>query len=182
MTRQYQRDILKKPLDGKCRLCTTKDETTQHIISGCEKLAGTCFVKRHNNLVQYVYWCLAQKHKIEVPNQWWKEALIQPQVKENCTAKILWEMPVQTDVTILTVPSDYNIGAKEIEKLSKYHLLKSEVSSLWNTQTTVIPIVMGATGIVAKTIKKYIDHLESNIDINILQKQAGSHTHIPHTQ
>ncbi|XP_067135867.1 uncharacterized protein [Centruroides vittatus] len=154
MTRQYQRDILKEPLDGKCRLCTTKDETTQHIISGCEKLAETCYVKRHNNLVQYVYWCLARKHKIEVPNQWWKETLIQPQVKENY----------------------YNIGAKEIEKLSKYHLLKSEASRLWNTQITVILIVIGATGIVAKTIKKYIDQLESNIDISILQKQAAIHT------
>ncbi|XP_067133381.1 uncharacterized protein, partial [Centruroides vittatus] len=76
----------------------------------------------------------------------------------------------------ITVPSDYNIGAKEIEKLTKYHLLKSKVSRLWNTQTTVIPIVIGATKIVAKTIKKYIDHLETSIDISILQKQAAIHT------
>ncbi|XP_028041565.1 uncharacterized protein LOC114251477 [Bombyx mandarina] len=100
-----------------------------------------------NNLVQYVYWCLAKKHKIEVSDLWWKETLTQPQVKENESTKILWEMPVQTDVTVthnrpdiiyidktnnntflidIPVPSDYNIGAKEIEKLSKYHLLKTE--------------------------------------------------------
>ncbi|XP_045769747.1 uncharacterized protein LOC123870465 [Maniola jurtina] len=199
MTRQHQRDILKEPVDGKCRLCATKDETTQHIISGCEKLAGTYYVKRHNNLVQYVYWCLAKKHNFEVSNLWWKEILTQPQVIENATAKILWEMPVQTDVTVthnrpdliyidknknrtflidITVPSDYNIGPKEIEKLSKYHLLKTEVSRLWDTQATVIPIVIGATGVVARSIKKYIDTLDTNIDISILQKQAAIHTSI----
>uniref|UniRef100_A0A2A4JIH0 Reverse transcriptase zinc-binding domain-containing protein n=1 Tax=Heliothis virescens TaxID=7102 RepID=A0A2A4JIH0_HELVI len=197
MTIQHQRDILKEPVDGKCRLCVTKDETTQHIISGCEKLAGTYYVRRHNNLVQYVYWCLAKKHNIEVSNLWWKETLVQPQVKENETAKIMWEMPVQTDVNVthnrpdliyinkitnetylidITVPSDYNIGPKEIEKLSKYHLLKTEISRLWNTQTTVIPIVIGVTGIVAKSIKKYIDQLDASIDIHILQKQAAIHS------
>ncbi|CAH2093003.1 unnamed protein product [Euphydryas editha] len=199
MTRQHQRDILEEPVDGKCRLCASKDETTQHIISGCEKLAGTYYVKRHNNLVQYVYWCLARQHKMEVSNLWWKETLTQPQVKENNSAKIMWEIPVQTDVTIthnrpdliytnkennktylidVTVPSDYNIGAKEIEKLSKYHLLKTEISRLWNTQTSVIPIIIGATGIVAKSIKKYLEQLDSKIDISILQKQAAIHTSI----
>ncbi|KAL4714207.1 hypothetical protein ACJJTC_002844 [Scirpophaga incertulas] len=199
MTRQHQRDILKESVDGKCRLCACKDETVQHIISGCDKLAGTHYVKRHNNLVQYVYWCLAKKHRIEVSSLWWKEKMIQPQVKENESTKILWEMPVHTDITVthnrpdliyidklnnktylidITVPSDYNIGAKEIEKLSKYHLLKTEVSRLWNTQVTVIPIVIGSTGVVAKSLKRYIDKLDANIDITILQKQAAIHTSI----
>ncbi|KAL4713170.1 hypothetical protein ACJJTC_018815 [Scirpophaga incertulas] len=125
--------------------------------------------------------------------------MIQPQVKENESTKILWEMPVHTDITVthnrpdliyidklnnktylidITVPSDYNIGAKEIEKLSKYHLLKTEVSRLWNTQVTVIPIVIGSTGVVAKSLKRYTDKLDANIDITILQKQAAIHTSI----
>ncbi|KAJ0179572.1 hypothetical protein K1T71_005284 [Dendrolimus kikuchii] len=196
-TKQHQRDILKAPVDGKCRLCVTKDESAQHIISGCEKLAGTYYVNRHNNLVQYIYWCLARKHNIDVSPLWWHENMVQPQIKENNQAKILWEMPVQTDITVrhnrpdliyidktnnktflidITVPSDYNIGGKEIEKLSKYHLLKTEVSRLWNTQATVVPIVVGATGIVAKSINKYIEKLDASIDITILQKQAALHT------
>ncbi|XP_039765335.1 cytochrome P450 6B5-like [Pararge aegeria] len=175
MTRQHQRDILKEPVDGKCRLCASKDETTQHIISGCEKLAGNYYVKRHNNLVQYVYWCLAKKHKIEVSDLWWKEALTQPQIKENESAKILWEMPIQTDVTVthnrpdiiyidkknnktflidITVPSDYNIGPKEIEKLSKYHLLKTEVSEI----IMVMFIILLAICIVLVFIKKNRDY------------------------
>lgn len=197
LNRQHERDILKRAVDGRCRLCLTKDETTQHIVSGCEKLAGTYYTKRHNNIVQYVHWTLAKKHGFEVSNMWWKENLTQPQVRENDTAKIMWEIPVQTDVTIVhnrpdiiytnklenkiysidvTVPSDYNIGAKEIEKLSKYHALKVEISRLWKTPTEVIPIVVGATGIIAKSLHRYCIMLDSNINIHIIQKQAAIHT------
>ncbi|XP_023234042.1 uncharacterized protein LOC111633665 [Centruroides sculpturatus] len=139
-----------------------EDETMQHIISGCEKLAGTCYLRRHNNLVQYVYWCLARKHKIEVADQWWKEILLQPQVKENSLAKILWEMPVQTDVPVSHNRPDLIYVDKNLNRL-------------WNTQTTVVPIVIGATGIVAKN-KEIHRSIESNIDISILQKQAVIYT------
>lgn len=197
VTRQHERDILKKAVDGKCRLCLVKDETTQHILSGCEKLTGTYYTKRHNNIVQYVFWTLAKKHKFQVSDLWWQEHLTEPQVKENETAKIMWEIPVQTDVTIvhnrpdiiytnkienktylidITVPSDYNIGAKEIEKLSKYHALKVEITRLWKTHTEVIPIVIGATGVIAKNLHRYCNRLDTNININIMQKQAAIHT------
>ena len=122
---------------------------------------------------------------------------MEPQVKENNQAKIMWEIPIQTDVTVthnrpdliyidkannntylidISVPSDYNIGAKEIEKLSKYHLLKTEIRRLWNTQSTVIPIIIGATGIISKSLHRYIDELNATIDITILQKQAAFYT------
>ncbi|KAI5645288.1 hypothetical protein NE865_02836 [Phthorimaea operculella] len=70
VTRQHERDILKKPVDGKCRLCGTKDETAQHLVAGCEKLAGTYYTKRHNNIVQYVHWTLLKKHDMESTSLW----------------------------------------------------------------------------------------------------------------
>lgn len=65
ITRQHERDVLKRAVDGKCRLCGVKDETAQHIVAGCEQLAGTYYTKRHNNVVQYVYWTLLKKHNLE---------------------------------------------------------------------------------------------------------------------
>nr|XP_037866951.1 uncharacterized protein LOC119628520 [Bombyx mori] len=197
ITRQIERDILKKSVDDKCRLCLAKDESIEHIISGCEKLAGTYYVNRHNNIVKYIWWAIGRKHNFELDSLWWKVNLTQPQIKENSSAKLMWEIPVQTDVTIkhnrpdiiyidktenktylidITVPSDYNIGPKELEKLSKYHPLKVELTRLWNTHTETIPIVIGATGVVAKSIHRYIDKLEANINIHIIQKQAAIHT------
>lgn len=199
VTRQHERDVLKKPVDGKCRICGSKDETAQHIVAGCEKLAGTYYTKRHNNIVQYVHWTLLKKHGFECENLWWKEHLLQPQIKENDTAKIMWEIPVQTDITVthnrpdiiyinktenktylidITIPSDYNIGAKEVEKLSKYHLLQKEITRLWHMPTSVIPIVIGTTGTVAKSLRRYCDFLDSKINTHIIQKQAAIHTSI----
>ncbi|CAH2093004.1 unnamed protein product [Euphydryas editha] len=197
ITKQFERDITKKSTDGKCRICAEKDETIQHIVSGCEKLAGKHYVQRHNNIVQYIFWLLSKKHNFETNEFWWKDSLKQPQVKENDTAKLMWEMPVQTDVTVdhnrpdiiyidkvqnktylidVAIPTDYNIGAKEIEKLTKYHLLKKEITRLWKTKAEIIPIVIGATGMVAKSIRRYCDKLDANIDITIMQKQTAIYT------
>lgn len=100
MTRQIERDIQKKPVDGRCRLCLTKDETIQHITSGYEQLAGTYYVNRHNSLVKYICWTLGKKHNFEMELLWWKENLAQPQIKENSSAKFMWEIPVLMDVTV----------------------------------------------------------------------------------
>ncbi|CAH2092776.1 unnamed protein product [Euphydryas editha] len=52
-------------------------------------------------------WCLGvEKHKIEFSDLWWKETFVQPQVKENDSTKILWEMPVHTDVTVRIIRPD----------------------------------------------------------------------------
>ena len=38
--------------DDKCRLCGEYRETIQHLLSGCKKLAGSEYVKRHNNTLK----------------------------------------------------------------------------------------------------------------------------------
>ena len=38
--------------DNKCRLCGEYRETVQHLLSGCKKLAGTEYVKRHDNALK----------------------------------------------------------------------------------------------------------------------------------
>lgn len=44
--------------------------------------------------------------------------------------------------------------------------MRTQISRLWNTSTTVIPIVVGTLGVVAKSI-----------DISILQKQSYERQH-----
>ena len=38
--------------DNKCRLCGEYRETIQHLLSGCKKLAGSEYIKRHNNTLK----------------------------------------------------------------------------------------------------------------------------------
>ena len=56
----------------------------------------------------------------------------------------------------MAIPSDYNIPKKATEKMSKYVDLQIECQKLWNKKVEVIPVIMHATGIVDKNIKKYI--------------------------
>ena len=53
----------------------------------------------------------------------------------------------------MAIPSDYNIQKKTTEKMSKYVDLQIECQRLWNKKVEVIPVIIGATGIVDKNIK-----------------------------
>ena len=59
----------------------------------------------------------------------------------------------------VAIPSDYNIQKKTTEKMSKYVDLQIECQRLWNKKVEVIPVIIGATGIVDKNIKKYVGRI-----------------------
>ena len=44
------------------------------------------------------------------------------------------------------MPGDYNINAKELEKITKNKDLRLQMQRLWKVKATVIPIVVGAPG------------------------------------
>jgi len=48
---------------------------------------------------------------------------------------------------------------KEAEKFIKYKDLTIEIQRMWNVRTKVIPVIIGATGTISKSFRKY----ESNI-------------------
>ena len=59
----------------------------------------------------------------------------------------------------MAIPSDYNIQKKATEKMSKYVDLQIECQRLWNKKVEVIPVIIGATGILDKNIKKYVGRI-----------------------
>ena len=59
-----------------------------------------------------------------------------------------------------TVPADHRINLKECEKKDKYLDLARELKKLRNMQVTIIPIVIGAFGIVTKGLLKGLEDLE----------------------
>ena len=121
--------------DPRCRLCKQHAETVAHIISGCSKLAGTAYTKRHNNNVaSIIYRAICAEYDLEPSKDWWVEP---EKVVRNDHAKILWDFPTQTDKHLLhnrpdivlinykeqtglrigiAVSRDENIQDKELEK------------------------------------------------------------------
>ena len=59
----------------------------------------------------------------------------------------------------VAIPSDYHIQKKATEKMSKYEDLQIECHRIRNKKVEVIPVIMGATGIVEKNIKKIVGRI-----------------------
>jgi hypothetical protein len=57
----------------------------------------------------------------------------------------------------IALPSDRNVIQKEAKKKLKYKNLSIEIQLMWNMKCFVIPVIIGATGIVSKSLK----HLEA---------------------
>ena len=111
-------------------------------------------------------------------------------VLENNTHKILWDFDIRTDHIIsarrpdliiinktkrtykivdFAVPTDHRIKLKEFEKKDKYLDLARELKKLWNTQVTIIPIVIGAFGTVTKGLLKGLEDFEVGGRVETIQ-------------
>ena len=71
-----------------------------------------------------------------------------------------------------TIPSESNTSVKVTEKLTKYKDLEIEINRMWGTKTRIIPVVVGALGLLKKGIDRYIDTIPGNINIYEVQKTA----------
>jgi hypothetical protein len=106
---------------------------------------------------------------------------------------ILWNQQVQTDRTIpnnkpdivicdyengtcmlidVAVPGDRNVIKKEAENILKYKDLTTEIHRIWNVKTRVIPVIIGATGTISKSIRKYLSTITGIHEVKELQKTA----------
>jgi hypothetical protein len=62
----------------------------------------------------------------------------------------------------VAIPSDRNVIQKESENKLKYKHLSIEIQRMWNMKCFVIPVIIGATGIVTKGLKNiWIQYQES---------------------
>jgi hypothetical protein len=72
----------------------------------------------------------------------------------------------------VAMPGDRNVIKKEAEKVLKYKNLTTEIQRMWNAKTRVIPVIIGATGTIAKSFRKYVSDIPGNRDVKELQKTA----------
>jgi hypothetical protein len=65
----------------------------------------------------------------------------------------IYKTCILTDVAIT---AEKNVTQKEAEKKLKYNSLCIEIQRKWNTKCMIVPVVIGATGIVTKALKKHL--------------------------
>ena len=165
-TNHIKARIDKTQQNSKCRQCGDREETINHVISECSKLAQKEYKVRHDWVGKLIHWEMCQKFKFDHANKWYMHNLAP--VLENDTHKLQWDFDIQTNQLIsarrpdliiihkkrinkkktctiadFAVPADHRIKLKEWEKRDKYIDLAGEWKKLWNMKVTIIPIVIG---------------------------------------
>jgi hypothetical protein len=61
---------------------------------------------------------------------------------------------------------------KEAEKKLKYNSLSIEIQRMWNLKCTIVPVIIGATGIVTRSLRENLEAVPGKHSIDSLQKTA----------
>ena len=157
----------------KCRLCGERDETINHIISECSKLAQKEYKTRHDWVGKVIQWEMWKKSKFDHTNTWYihNPALVPENYGlrhthglSNLGQKTRLNNNQQKKGTCkivdFAIPADHRIKLKECELTDKYLDIARELKNLWNMKVTIIPIVIGALGTVTKGLLKGLEELE----------------------
>ena len=94
---------IRKNIDGqevseKCRMCGERDESINHLIAKCKKLAQKEYKQRHDNIARIVHVELCEKFGLVGEVTWYNHK--PASVVENDRVKILWDFNIQTDHVI----------------------------------------------------------------------------------
>ncbi len=193
-TNSLKAKVFKQEISAKCRMCKDKDETVNHLLSECSKLAQREYKRRHDNVANVIHWSLCKKHDLPHKENWYQHNASKTQILENDECKILWDFNIQTDHVIehrrpdivvvekkegraiiidIAVPGDSRTNMKEEEKIERYQEISREIKKLWKLkETKVIPIVMGCLGTPPKKLDKWLDYLGVNIGVELIQRIA----------
>ena len=94
-TNHIKARIDKTQQNSKCRLCGDRDETINHIINECSKLAQKEYKTRHDWLGKVIHWEMWKKFEFDHTNKWYMHN--PAPVIENDTHKLLWDFDIHTD-------------------------------------------------------------------------------------
>ena len=111
-TNHIKARIDKTQQNNKCRLCSDRDETINHIISECSKLAQKDYKTRHDWVGKLIHWEMCKKFKFYHTNKWYMHN--PAPVLENDTHKLLWDFDIHTDHRISARRPDLIMIIKQI--------------------------------------------------------------------
>ncbi|XP_066930550.1 uncharacterized protein [Clytia hemisphaerica] len=152
------------------------------LVSGCPVLTPNEYVKRHDRVGKYLHWCICKHYGVETGASFWYEHHPAAGV-ESKNVIILWDFPINTDRAIkanrtdmvvkdrkkrtcllidMSVPSDRNVSVKMFDELSKYKDLEIEIKKMWNLKTTVVPVIVGALGLVRTGVQDFVEKIPGN--------------------
>ena len=134
--------IDKTQQESKCRMCGQADESVNHILSECSKMAQKEYKRRHDLVGKNVHWEVSKRYGFDVKEKWYEHE------PEAVNFHILWDFEVKTDHVIearrpgmivtdkknnickiidFAVPYGSRVDVKEMEEVEKYQDLAREL-------------------------------------------------------
>ena len=179
----------------RCRFCRTELESVGHLISGCQVLlADGHYTDRHNRVCKYFHYLICKHYNITVPTNIWEHE--PPPIDGNNLTTVYYDKIVPTssyiqnnavkpDIVIcdkanqtgliidVSVLNDAGLNRAEREKVTKYQQLRYDVMRNWQLKDVqVIPVIVGATGLVKKNLKDYLSKIPGTPKIEEVQLSA----------
>jgi hypothetical protein len=94
-------------------------------------------------------------------------------IPNNKPDNIIWDNEKGTCLLIdVAIPGDRNVIKKEAEKILKYKDLIIEIQHMWNVKTKVTSVIIGATGTISESFRRYLCSIPGKHNIKELQKTA----------
>ena len=156
-----------------CRLCKKEKESIQHVIASCPKLSVSMHLPlRHDKVAKVIYDAIIDRKNqkkgiVEIYSEgnkeiWWdKKIATIPPLKHNKPDILYWNKHDNICFIIdIAVGLDVNITKNIKLKHDNYMQLSSELKRLYpNFSFEIVPIVLGATGLVTSDLRKNIEKL-----------------------
>ena len=168
-----------------CRFCKNAVESSNHLVSGCEiLLAEGHYTTRHNKICKYIHWKACKELGIEAADNVWEHKPEPVVANEKITiyydkiiptGRYIENGAIKPDIVIwnkeerkaqiidVTVPNDFGLNRAERGKITKYQDLKNDLRTTWRLkEIDIIPVVIGATGLMKKNLKSYLQAIPGN--------------------
>ena len=65
-----------------------------------------------------------------------------------------------------------NVIKMEAETILKYKDFTIEIQRMWKVKSKVIPVIVGATGTISNSLRKYVSNIPAKHEVKELQKTA----------
>ena len=75
-------------------------------------------------------------------------------------------------IIIIIIPADRKVVLKEAKKKLKYKSLWIEIQRMWSLKCRTVPVIIGGTRIVTRSLKKNLETVPGNHSIDSLQNTA----------
>ena len=147
-----------------------------HLLAACPTPSTIAYLYHHNVVAAVIHWHLMRFYSfLSCSRSWYSHK--PPPLIESPTAKILWDFRLVTnfnhpsnhpDIVLhdfcqqeiffieISCPADINVSSKEDEKISKYCSLAADFYQMCNMPVTIIPVVLGCTGVVSSCCLQFL--------------------------